>query len=648
MGQDPINVARKPGYQLQVENRDAEDNLTLYAGYDATKAQDPYADNIGVSVLVTSENAGQQNTFQFKVNSNAIIPLTPLVDNGIETTEDTPSTPIRIQLFGDDGTLAPYFRIDGITGGVLMKTNGMAIGNGHFITYSEGLVGLRFLPHSNSTQPGLFYVESSTDGRTPAPRSGRADTTIRVRAIGDMPQVADRLAVPGLLSAPITIRRNAADGDEVTHMRLDGITGGSLFRIDGITPIFDGDFLSAIDAAAGVRFLLTTGTAVGRFNVTPSLDGTTVDALSGKATCQIFADIAPTITSPASVTPSLNPTFRWTSALNAFGYEIWIDRAGAKSPFLRTTIWGTNSWTPDSQSLGIGRFNFWVRWFRGNLASKWSPRYSFQINTPVTPAALSAVQTTSTPTISWPLLPGAVRYDVWVDSGTASQVYRNQNITSNSITLPTLPMAAYKLWVRAFDFTGTAARWSAVTNFQILLPVNVPPAPLATFDRTPEFLWTAVPGAVSYSLSVRDANSGAVVLNSSVNGTSFSPSQDLKQALYRWQVLAVSITGAGSQSATTQELFVGGRSKILAPLAVSSTENPPTIIWAAVEGAIRYQLFVSRVDVPIAGLINVSLLSPLTSFTPVAPLEKGTYRVWVQAFSAVDTAPWSLPQTFVV
>jgi len=647
MGQQPINVVRKPGYQLLVENRDASSILTLYTGYNESDARDPYADNIGVSALVTSANAGQQNTFRFNVASNAIIPLTPLVDNGIETAEDTSSAPIRIQLAGDDGSLAPWFRIDNVTGGLLLKPNGVPIADGFFITYAEGLQGLLFHPHPNSNQQGSFTVESSRDGRTAAPRSGRADTTIRVRAVADMPEVADRLAVPELLSAPITIRRNSVDGDEVTHMRIDDIAGGSLFHPDGVTPIRNGTWLTVSDAAAGVRFLLTQGTAVGRFNVTPSIDGTTVDALSSKATCQIFADVAPTITSPASVTPSLNPTFSWTSNVNAFAYEIWIDKAGTKSPLLRTIVWGTNTWTPDAQTTGIGRFSFWVRYRRGNLASRWSPRYSVQINTPVTPAAMSAVQTTSTPTISWPSLPGAVRYEVWVDSGTTSKVYSNQNITSNSITLPPLSMAAFKLWIRAFDSTGTAARWSAMTSFQILLPVSVPPAPTATFDRTPEFRWTAVSGAVSYNLQIRDANSGAVILNSNVNGLSFSPSQDLSKGLYRWQVLAVSSTGARSQSATTQELFVGGRSSILAPVAASA-ENPPNIVWAAVEQAVRYQVFVSRLDVVIPGLINVSLLSPLTSFKPVAALPKGTYRVWVQAFSAVDAGPWSLPQTFVV
>src|SRR5207249_8376621 len=36
-------------------------------------------------------------------------------------------------------------------------------------------------------------------------------------------------------SGLITVDRNAADGSEVTHFKITGITGGSLFLADGIT-----------------------------------------------------------------------------------------------------------------------------------------------------------------------------------------------------------------------------------------------------------------------------------------------------------------------------------------------------------------------------------------------------------------------------
>jgi hypothetical protein len=52
------------------------------------------------------------------------------------------------------------------------------------------------------------------------------------------------------------IVRNPADGPAITHFRIQSVTGGTLFRNDGVTPINPGDFLTASEAGAGLKFNL--------------------------------------------------------------------------------------------------------------------------------------------------------------------------------------------------------------------------------------------------------------------------------------------------------------------------------------------------------------------------------------------------------
>ena len=47
------------------------------------------------------------------------------------------------------------------------------------------------------------------------------------------------------------ITRNAADGAEVTHFKITGITNGTLFLNDGTTPIANGSFITFAQGNAG-------------------------------------------------------------------------------------------------------------------------------------------------------------------------------------------------------------------------------------------------------------------------------------------------------------------------------------------------------------------------------------------------------------
>ena len=84
------------------------------------------------------------------------------------------------------------------------------------------------------------------------------------------------------LSAAIAVTANAGLG--VTSFRISEISGGGLFQIDGVTPILNGDFISAAEGQVGVRFLPSlNSSATGHFDVELSGEGVSVLADTSKA-----------------------------------------------------------------------------------------------------------------------------------------------------------------------------------------------------------------------------------------------------------------------------------------------------------------------------------------------------------------------------
>jgi hypothetical protein len=220
-----------------------------------------------------------------------VAPHKPIVSD-LALLEDTLSAPIPIVVAAANEGITS-FKISGIAGGLLFKSDGVTpIVNGSFLTLADGLAGVRFLPTPNSNATGHFDVESSQDGI--AVSSDKATSTITIIPVGDTPQVANATTIESKLSAPIVITRNALDGAEVTSFRISGITGGVLYKSDGVTIVQNGDFITAADALAGVRFLPNFNSLIaGHFDVESSQDGSTVAAQSGKSNCTILVT-APT------------------------------------------------------------------------------------------------------------------------------------------------------------------------------------------------------------------------------------------------------------------------------------------------------------------------------------------------------------------
>ncbi|MCA9058147.1 MAG: hypothetical protein KDA85_06590, partial [Planctomycetaceae bacterium] len=357
----------------------------------------------------------------------------------------------------------------------------------------------------------------------------------------------------------------------------------------------------------------------------------------------------PTLTAPGTVTMSLRPAFVWNPVPGAVSYEVWINNQTTGTfPFHREVV-SSSEWTPDFD-FGIGLYNVWVQ-AKDALGHKsfWTQQKNVKVNTRATIDAIELQQNTSNPALSWEPLPGAVHYDLWIDnlSTGISQFIRLQNLTGTSWTPSApMPLGRYAAWLRGIDAKDTPATWSYGIRFSVMTSPQIMSGQNSTFNRTPTFSWTPVPGADHYEVYIRNQNTGAVVYQQGISSTSWQVNSALPDDLYRWWAIAVSAQNFRGLWTNPMDIYVGGRPMLVGPQGATS-DTIPTFVWRPVDGVVRYELWVDQIGVK-TGLINQTNLTGM-SYSPGSPLPTGNYRFWVRAVSSTgEFSPWSLQANFTV
>ena len=354
---------------------------------------------------------------------------------------------------------------------------------------------------------------------------------------------------------------------------------------------------------------------------------------------------APVITAPVAVTSSLRPTVTWNAVGAITKYEIWINnRSTQQNRIIVEPVTGT-AFTP-TFDLGIGNFAVWVRTAGSTNAppSPWSAQYNFRINAPVILNPVTPSPVNGFPLISWPALPGAVKYDVWIDrlDVPTSQILRDPNVTLTSLTPTTLPNGRYRVWVRGLAVDGSDGAWSAPQDFSSAQAPVITALLNPTFDTTPTVTWTAVNGAASYELYVRSINGNFKAFDQkNIVGTSFTwPT--LPAGPYEYWVR---VTGSTVWSAPVA-LNTDGRTNVLTPIG-SISDTTPNFSWQPVDGAVRYELWVDLQNPWTQKIVFQTSLTGTSFVSPSLPV--GAYRTWVRAVSATNQfSPWSVPVDFTI
>jgi CSLREA domain-containing protein len=109
---------------------------------------------------------------------------------------------------------------------------------------------------------------------------------LTVNPVADTPSVSNATTSANTqTTSGLVISRNPADGPEVTHFKITGITGGTLFKNNGTTQINNGDFITFAEGNAGLKF--TPGTSNGSFTVQASVSASDAGLGGGTATATI-------------------------------------------------------------------------------------------------------------------------------------------------------------------------------------------------------------------------------------------------------------------------------------------------------------------------------------------------------------------------
>ncbi len=395
--------------------------------------------------------------------------------------------------------------------------------------------------------------------------------------------------------------------------------------------------------------VLQSGSVIADSRGLVTIPGVQILTGSGNRLVLNAAFTAPTVQSPIGAALLQTPLISWSASNGAASYEVWISNLSTgQNPVIQTTVSSTNMTA--ANPLGIGRYRVWVRGKSSSGAcTAWSAPSDFQITTR---AVIDNLPTTfsGTAVISWAALPGAVKYDLWVDnlSSGQQQVVRQAALTTNSYQLPgNLPLGKYAVWVRGIDAGGNGAYWSLAKQFNIT-PATIILSPTGPgFNMQPVFQWQALPGATGYQLFVRDLVTNAIALNPvNVSATSYTPASSLPSSDYRWWVRASNNSGVTGSWSLPMDFNVGGKPRVLTPSSTTS-DRTPTFSWTPVQGADHYELWVSKRD-GTGVVINLTNITA-TSYTPLSTMIPYEYRVWVRAVTPTGAfSSWSSYVDFTV
>lgn len=198
-----------------------------------------------------------------------------------------------------------------------------------------------------------------------------------------------------------------------------------------------------------------------------------IDALNEKTSWSPVVSFTVVPVPSPSLTPLSTfyrtPALRWSPVLGARSYDVVLrDQRTGKTIYqaseVRWTVWTTPA------SLPVGNYTWQVRASAEyDVHSAWSPVRNLTIGgqpqmlTPLNSAAGSV-------TFHWDPVQFADRYELRVVSESALQtdVLRVSTIqgTAKEITR-TLPVGAYRVWLRAFSPYGEASAWSFAVRFVV-------------------------------------------------------------------------------------------------------------------------------------------------------------------------------------
>lgn len=269
---------------------------------------------------------------------------------------------------------------------------------------------------------------------------------------------------------------------------------------------------------------------------------------------------------------------------------------------------------------------------------------------PAAPSGLSPAGTTvsGAPTLSWARVAGATSYQVDIsdDSSFSSNVF--SVTTTNSRYTPTSHLRSGSngqiFWrVRSIGPSGTSAPRStsffrsALAGPNLLSPAD---GALLTQPSDPPVLsWSAIPGAVSYTIQVDTDNSFVApftIDNVTVSNTSYLIPNPLIAQTYNWRIKATLASGIETNWSVTRTFMPSGlaAATLNSPVDSADTKAVDVVLdWNPVPGAVRYDLQISTDQNFLSGVTTYGGLVG-TRFSPPNTLANDQYWWRVRPYDA--------------
>lgn len=354
-------------------------------------------------------------------------------------------------------------------------------------------------------------------------------------------------------------------------------------------------------------------------------------------------------------------TFKWSPVHGAHNYSIQI-----KDP------WGNWYDVPGSPTAGI-----WItaynltpcktyQWrIKANCgyysSSQWSQPMTFTTTCGHGCYAPEWVYTngvsSNSANLHWTPVVGAAYYVVeWrTPGGTWNQLQGGPWSGTTAVLTGLQSNTTYEWRVKAFCYTGHSSGWSAVTHFTTLGPSCGMPFfryTLPITDSTATFNWTAVTGAVNYTVQIRLLNGQwQDVVGSPTTATSITATGLLPNTEYEWRMQVNCANGGHSVWQSPIRFITGTSPGCNTPSGLHSdqvTMNSVTLHWNAVQDAVTYSVEIRALPHgawnPVAGSpvdTNLILVDGLSSFT--------TYEWRVRAnCNGGNHSFWSAPVQFTI
>ena len=356
--------------------------------------------------------------------------------------------------------------------------------------------------------------------------------------------------------------------------------------------------------------------------------------------------VAPVLqNSPAVV--NTEPSFSWSRVRSATAYEVQISTRGTRPAATSRTVVDSTNFNVQTP-LGFGRYAIWVRALNGDHnPSGWSVIREFQVDAAPGLTLASGSTFDRRPEITWSSVPGAVNYEVYLQTekaGVRSVYAIVPGVTQTKFTpYHDLPAGLYRIWVRAVNSSQFRSSWSeAPAELFVGGETRITPPGDVVSPSTP-LTWMPVAGAVRYELWVDQIDAPRQLLHTNqISSTSFVPEFALPRGRFKAWVRAIS--GEGATAVWSQPVTF----EIVEQHAFLTGINPtfdatPTWTWDAVPGASSYDVLVQRKSAGTFATYRQQAGIATNSYTPPLELPNGDYRIHFRPVTGGSRGQWQSP-----